>query len=59
MKAEENVARVESIFSSKDFYDKYAEKTNELNLELEQAKDKVQKLYERWEELEKISVMQG
>ncbi|MBL1212215.1 MAG: ATP-binding cassette domain-containing protein [Ignavibacteriae bacterium] len=59
LKAEENVERIESIFSSKDFYDKYADKTNELNLELEQAKAKVQKLYERWEELEKIAEMQG
>lgn len=58
-KAEENVKRIESIFSSVDFYDKYADKTNELNLELNEAKEKVKKLYERWEELEKIAAMQG
>jgi ATPase subunit of ABC transporter with duplicated ATPase domains len=59
MKAEENVERIESIFSSKDFYEKYADKANELNLELNEAKEKVKKLYERWEELEKIAAMQG
>ena len=59
MKAEKNVERIESIFSSKDFYEKYADKTKELNFELVQAKEKVKALYERWEELEKISLMHG
>lgn len=55
MLAEENVERIEGIFSSEDYYEKYAAKTNELNTELEAAKEVVKKLYKRWEELENIS----
>ena len=55
MTAEKNVERIESIFSSKDFYEKFASKTNELNAELKQTQELVQKLYNRWEELEEIS----
>ncbi len=51
---EENVKRIEDIFTSPDFYEKYAEKTNELDLELTEAKKKVSMLYARWEELENI-----
>jgi len=54
IKAEEEVAKIESIFSSKDFYEKYASKTKELNAELSTAKELVSNLYNRWEELEKI-----
>jgi ATPase subunit of ABC transporter with duplicated ATPase domains len=55
MIAEENVERIEGIFTSKDFYEKYAAKTNELNTELEQARELVKKLYNRWEVLDRIS----
>ncbi len=51
--AEAEVERIEKIFTSLDFYLKYAEQTNELNLQLEEAKEKVKKLYERWDELER------
>lgn len=51
---ESEVERIEKIFTSSDFYEKYATQTNELNKQLEEAKEKVKKLYERWEELEKI-----
>lgn len=51
--AEAEVERIESIFVSADFYLKYAERTNELNRKLEDAKEKVKQLYERWDELEK------
>ena len=54
IKAEEEVEKIESIFSSKDFYEKYASKTKELNAELSTAKELVSNLYNRWEELEKI-----
>jgi len=54
MVAEENVERIEGIFSSEDFYEKYASQTNELNAELESAKEVIKKLYLRWEELESI-----
>jgi len=55
IKAEGDVERIEGIFSSADFYEKHAEKTNDLNIELQSAKEKVIKLYKRWEELENIS----
>lgn len=54
LKAEAEVERIESIFSSPDFYDKFAARTNELSRELEVAKLNVKQLYERWEELEQI-----
>ncbi|MCX6150691.1 MAG: ABC-F family ATP-binding cassette domain-containing protein [Ignavibacteriales bacterium] len=52
--AEAEIERIEGIFSSRDFYEKYAVQTNELNKQLEDAKERVQQLYNRWEELEKI-----
>jgi len=54
LNAEAEVERIEAIFSSSDFYAKYANQTVELNKQLEEAKLKVKSLYERWEELEKI-----
>ena len=54
MLAEAEVEQIENIFSSPDFYEKYAAQTNELNQKLESAKEKVKKLYERWEELERL-----
>ncbi|HZW40232.1 MAG TPA: ATP-binding cassette domain-containing protein [Ignavibacteriaceae bacterium] len=54
MRAEAEVERIENIFISADFYEKYARKTNELNEELVKAKEKVKQLYNRWEELERI-----
>jgi len=52
--AEEEVRRIESIFSSPEFYEKHAEQTNELNIQLAEATEKVKLLYDRWEELEEI-----
>ncbi|MFA6978955.1 MAG: ATP-binding cassette domain-containing protein [Ignavibacteriaceae bacterium] len=52
--AEQEVERIESIFSSPDFYEKYAAQTNELTHQLELAKDTVKQLYQRWEELEQL-----
>lgn len=54
LNAESEVERIEAIFSSPDFYAKYANQTAELNKQLEDAKLKVKSLYERWEELEQI-----
>ncbi len=54
IEAELEVEKIEKIFTSPDFYEKYAAQTNELNKQLEEAKDKVKKLYERWGELENI-----
>ncbi|MCK9280972.1 MAG: ATP-binding cassette domain-containing protein [Melioribacteraceae bacterium] len=52
--AEEEVERIEAIFTAPDYHIKYAAMTNELNTELSQAKEKVDSLYKRWEELETI-----
>ena len=54
MVAESEVEEIEKIFSSSDFYEKYASRTNELNDKLESAKEKVKLLYVRWEELERM-----
>ncbi|MBU2445416.1 MAG: ABC-F family ATP-binding cassette domain-containing protein [Bacteroidetes bacterium] len=51
---ESEVERIENIFASPDYYEKYATKTNELKRQLEEAKEKAANLYERWEELERI-----
>ncbi len=53
IEAESEIERIEKIFTSPDFYLNHAEQTNELNLQLEGAKNKAKKLYERWEELER------
>lgn len=54
IEAEQEVERIESIFSSPDFYEKYAAQTNDLTHQLTQAKQKGKQLYERWEELEQL-----
>ena len=52
--AEDEVEKIEKVFSSPDFFEKYAEQTNELKEKLESAKQKVKQLYDRWAELEKL-----
>ncbi|PKL82912.1 MAG: ABC transporter [Ignavibacteriae bacterium HGW-Ignavibacteriae-3] len=54
--AEAEVDRIEGIFSSPDFFEKYAPRINELTKQLEEAKQNVRQFYERWEELEKIKL---
>ncbi len=54
LNAETEVEKIESVFSSPDFFTKYAEQTKELTEKLNLAKAKVQALYDRWEELEDI-----
>ncbi len=51
---ESEVEKIEAIFSSPGFYEKYAARTDELNSQLEAAKDRINYLFTRWEELEKI-----
>ena len=53
--AEDDVNRIENIFSSPEFFEKHAQQTNELNIQLAEAKEKVKLLYDRWEKLEEIS----
>ena len=52
LNAESEVKKIEEIFSSPDVYEKYADKMGELNAQLETAKNNVELLYARWEELE-------
>ena len=54
MKEEAEVERIESIFSLPDFYEKYSSSTDELNLKLKSAKDRINYLFVRWEELEEL-----
>lgn len=57
--AEEEVARLEQIFSDPDFHRQHGQRTGELTLELEAAREKVTTLYARWEELEAIRAASG
>ena len=52
--AEEEVTKLENIFSSVDFHIKYSNKITELTQQFEATKLKVKNLYDRWEELEKL-----
>jgi len=54
LKAEEAVARIESLFADPEFHSKHGAKTIELTSELETAKKQGAALYARWEELEAI-----
>lgn len=56
IEAESEVERIEKIFTLPEFYQKYADQTNQLNLQRDEAKEKVRKLYERWDALEKMKV---
>ncbi|MHB8579666.1 MAG: ABC-F family ATP-binding cassette domain-containing protein [Ignavibacteriaceae bacterium] len=51
---ESEVEKIEAIFSSPDFYEKYSIRIDELNRQLKDAKDRINFLFTRWEELEKI-----
>ena len=52
--AEQEVARMEAVFSDPEFYVKHGQQARELTLELETARAHVTRLYERWGELEAI-----
>jgi len=54
LKAEEAVARIESLFADPEFHSKHGAKTIELTSELETSKKQGAALYARWEELEAI-----
>ena len=54
LKAEEAVARIESLFADPEFHSKHGAKTIELTSELETAKKQGAALYARWEELEAL-----
>jgi ATP-binding cassette subfamily F protein uup len=52
--AESEVARIEAIFASPDFYEKRGEQTVQLTEERAIAKALMERLYVRWHELEEI-----
>lgn len=52
--AETEVKEIEKLFSSPDFYEKHSEKINELNKNLESAKENLERLIERWTQLEEL-----
>ena len=49
---EEEIARIEGLFASPDFHRTHATQTPQLLAELAAAKEKLPRLYARWEELE-------
>ena len=54
LRAEAEVVRIEGIFSADDFYKKHGDQTPQLTTELAAAKEKVERLYARWHELEEL-----
>jgi ATP-binding cassette subfamily F protein uup len=57
--AEGEIARIEGLFASPEFHRTHATRTNELLAELQAAKEKLAKLYARWEELETLKAAAG
>ena len=51
---DEEIARIEGLFSSPDFHRTHAKQTDQLTVQLATAKQTVARLYLRWEELEAI-----
>ena len=54
---EKEIARIESLFVSPDFHRTHATQTNELLARLAAAKEKLPRLYARWEELEALIIL--
>ena len=54
LKAEEAVARIESLFADPEFHSKHGAKTIELTSELDTTEKQIAALYARWENLERI-----
>jgi ATP-binding cassette subfamily F protein uup len=54
LNAEAEVVRIEKIFASPDFYEKYGDQTVSLTAELSAAKATIDRLYTRWHELEEL-----
>jgi len=52
--AEKNIARIEALFVEPDFHRQHGQRTPELTAELAAAKERLVRLYDRWQELEAI-----
>jgi ATP-binding cassette subfamily F protein uup len=53
--AENEIRRIEKIFSEPDFFTKFGNQSNQLQNELNSARQGLDALYHRWDELEKIN----
>ncbi len=51
---EQEIARIEALFASPEFHRTHAAQTNDLMAELTATKEKLTKLFARWEELEAL-----
>lgn len=54
IETEDQIMKIEKIFGSSDFFENYGNKIQELQSEMDSLKIKLESLYERWSELEKI-----
>lgn len=54
LRAEDDVQRIETLFASQNFYEQYGAQIDRLTRELEAAKQTVERLYDRWHELESL-----
>ncbi|NUN68885.1 MAG: ABC-F family ATP-binding cassette domain-containing protein [Bacteroidetes bacterium] len=54
LNAEDEVHKLESLFASSDFYEKHGNEIDRLTAELNAGKTKVEQLYARWNELERM-----
>lgn len=58
--AEEKIAEIEACFGDPDFFEKYGNRSAELQRELDAARAEAARLYQRWEELEnKRATLEG
>jgi ATP-binding cassette subfamily F protein uup len=51
---EADISRIEALFATSDFHRTHATQTAQLVADLAAAKEKLKKLFERWEELEAV-----
>jgi ABC transport system ATP-binding/permease protein len=56
---DEEIARIEALFTSPEFYRTHATQTAELKAQLDTARQRLAALYTRWEELEAIKAQPG
>jgi ABC transport system ATP-binding/permease protein len=54
LQAESEVARIEAVFASPDFYAQHGEQSVQLTEELKAAKAFIERLYARWHDLEEL-----
>jgi ATP-binding cassette subfamily F protein uup len=57
--ADGEISRIENLFASPDFHRTHGSQTNQLTADLAAAKEKLNRLYARWEELEAIRAESG